>query len=843
VTERVPATHRTFPGRPGVPGPARAASWSSLRLVGVLFFFSGAAGLVYELTWVRLFSVVFGSSTHAIAVVLALFMLGLALGALLLGRLSDRWREPLLLYGVIELAIAGSGAMVPRLVRAAEPAIALLYQSGIPPLPRLTALRLVLATVTMIVPTALMGATLPVIGKHVIRRTQDIGEKISLLYGLNTLGAVLGCSLGGFYLIRVFGVTTSSYLASGVNATIGLVAILAWRHEHRWLALLRDDRVARSVGPGPRPREAGRPPGAAGDPHSGRLRLAVLGALFVSGFAALSYQILWSRMLGFVLQLGTSTYAFTIVLTVFLAGLGIGGLVHAWWAREIDDPVGVFGLLQVLVAASVLGGVLLLAPTDATRFVEDFWLEGFYRAGSLILPPAVLMGISFPLACRIVSGSPQTLGGTVGAAYAINTAGAVLGPLFTGFLFIPLVGTEGTLKVAASAGVLTGLALIMLGPGRSGLGRVRLPLVGATLLALALVDVSSTQLLLRWFNPRRDPVVYFWEGASGSLLATRLGDGIHLVIGGSVGAGSTPPYQRTDELLAYIPLLLHPAPRDVAVVGFGTGRTAGLYGEHPSVRRVDVVEIAQGAFDAGRDVFASFNRGVLANPKVRPVLDDGFNFMKYAPGRYDVVSIDPFTPRDPGSARLYTDDFLRSVKERLNEAGIVVMWAYPPRVRTSSFRLALKTFQAVFPWATVWTSPVDQMVLFVGAPRALRFDAADLADRLAARPPQDRYPYHLEGVDDFVRRLWLDESAVRDVVASETRAVFTVDRPNLEFVYLTDRSRAVDPRGRRPGKVAGPPGRAKQRAMRSHATGRALDLPFELRLPAQEIRLDAPHDE
>src|SRR5262249_50095280 len=160
--------------------------------------------------------------------------------------------------------------------------------------------------------------------------------------------------------------------------------------------------------------------------------------------------------------------------------------------------------------------------------------------------PAILMGIGFPLACRIVSESPETLGGTVGAAYAMNTAGSVLGPLLTGFLLIPWLGTEGTLKVAATARVLTRLRLVMLGRRRNGPGRARLPVVVTTLLALLLVDVSRTELLLRWFNPRRDPVVYFWEGASGSLLATRLGDGIHLVIGGSVGAGSTTPYQRTD---------------------------------------------------------------------------------------------------------------------------------------------------------------------------------------------------------------------------------------------------------------------------------------------------------
>jgi spermidine synthase len=190
-------------------------------------------------------------------------------------------------------------------------------------------------------------------------------------------------------------------------------------------------------------------------------------------------------------------------------------------------------------------------------------------------------------------------------------------------------------------------------------------------------------------------------------------------------------------------------------------------------------------------VFASFNRGALSNPKVTTVLDDGFNFMKYGRNRYDVISLDPFTPRDPGSARLYTREFLLSVRDRLKEGGIVVLWAYPATVRTASFRVALKTFQAVFPHATVWTSPVDNMLLFVATPVPLKLDTADLAARLAARPQSKDYRYHIESAEDFRSLLLFDEAAVRRIVALEDRPLFTVDRPNLEFLYLNDPSPAL----------------------------------------------------
>jgi spermidine synthase len=654
--------------------------------------------------------------------------------------------------------------------------------SGTADLATLTIVRTALAAAVMIVPTTLMGATLPIISDCFVRQTRNIGARVGLLYAVNTLGAVIGCLLSGVWLMRWLGVTNSSYLASALNVAIGAIAIL-------W--------AGRSIR---RPRQTS----GAGAERVGPIVLtrglapwlAILAALFVSGFTALSYEVIWSRVLGFVFAMGTSAYAFTIVLAVVLAGLGLGSLLYAWWAADIDDSVRLFGLVQMLVGGTAFAAIFLFAQWNSPRFLEvsrEGWINDFVRALFLTATPSVLMGVGFPLACRIIAQDAKTLGRPLGLAYGVNTLGCVLGPLVTGFLLIPALGTEATLKVMITANVLTGVALWTgAGSRDAALDRFRLAWAGAIVAAILAVDTSRTELVLNLFNVGNDEVVYFREGSSDSVLATRRPDGIQLIVGGSVGAGSTPPYQRTDELLAYIPLLLHSAPRDVAVVGFGTGRTSGLYAEHPVVERVDVIEIAEGALASGRDVFASFNRGALANPKVTTILDDGFNFMKYGRAAYDVVSLDPFSPRNPGSARLYTRDFLRSVKARLKEDGVVVMWAYPSSVRMASFTLALKTFQSVFPHATVWTSPVDGMFLFVATPQRLRFDESDLATRLAARPSQDRYSYHIRDAADFIGRLFLDEEAVGPIAALAQEPVFTVDRPNLEFIYLRDRSPALD---------------------------------------------------
>lgn len=759
---------------------------NSLGFIASIFCLSGAAGLIYEISWVRLFSVLFGNSTHAIAVVVAIFMTGLAAGSAIFGWIGDRSANPLRLYGTIELGIAGSAVLVPHFLREAEPLIASLYSAGSPSLGTLILVRCLIASVILMVPTTLMGGTLPIISKHLVKHLKEVGSRVGLLYGLNTFGAVVGCMLTGVVFIRYLGARNSTYLACCLNASIGAAAILAPSPHLSSLATHgRKPAGTQPLGPG-------RVPGR------GFQLGFVLVVFFVSGFTALSYELIWTRILGFLLQLGTSTYAFTIILTVFLAGLGIGALVYAGWSKQIRDAVTVFGSLQMLIGTSALVSLFLLARWTSPGFPDlsrQYWLNDILKAAVLMLVPTILMGSSFPLGCRVVTESTATVGRSVGQAYALNLLGSVAGPLVTGFLLIPRMGSETVLQVMVIANLLAGLLVVLVNLGPRGmLGR--LGPVATILLLLGYMHVTEASPVLQLLNTRREQVVYFKEGSSDSLLATRLRDGIHLIVGGNVGAGSTPTYQRTDELLAYLPLLLHPKPRQVAVICFGTGRTAGLFAQHPSVEGIDVVEVAQGSFDAGRAMFGGFNANVLSSPKVRPILDDGFNFMKYASSRYDVISIDPFSPRDTGSARLYTSDFLHFAKTRLNTGGLVVMWAFPSRVRMGSFMVALKTFQAVFPNTTVWLSPVDGHVLFLATPEPLLFDVADLADRLEARPRQARYPYHVTDLATFLSLFFLDETAVRELIAAEASPLFTVDRPNLEFIYLTDRSQFLGPEWR-----------------------------------------------
>lgn len=742
---------------------------------GTVFLLSGAAALIYEVTWVRLFSVVFGNSTHAISTVLAVFMGGLAVGSYLFGRWTDRVREPLRLYGLIELGIAATAFLVPHALRWAEPLFVALYQEEIPPLVPLTMLRAALAVGILSLPTVLMGGTLPVLSRCFVHRLGHLGGRIGFLYGMNTLGAVCGCALAGFLLIRYVGVAASSYVACAINVAIGVAALF----------LARPSGAVTEVTDEPRPAA----PQSPAQP-SGLLSAVLLLAFFVSGFTALSYEIIWTRVLSFVFRSGMSSYAFTLMLSLFLLGISVGSLVYSRWLSRYASQVRLLGILEILIGLSVpCCLVFLLAASRAPSGpVGGASFPGMvFQAGLVVLLPTLLFGMAFPLACRLTTGSISGLGHSLGRAYALNTIGAVLGPLATGFLLIPTLGSETSLKAMVAANLLLGAGFLLLEHGRR-------PVVDSVLVlsvpcAVILLFLVRSGIVLGVLNHEQEPVVFFEEGPATSVLVTRAGEEVKLNVGGTVGAGTLLRFRGTTELLAHGPLALHSDPRRVAVIGFGTGRTAGFFARHPGIERVDVVEISDSVFHIGRKLFGSYNQQVLDDPKTTAVLDDGFNFLKYTGNRYDIVSLDPFTPHTPGSARLYSRDCLEHVRDRLEPGGIAILWALPRWTRWRSFLTALKTFHLVFPHSTVWLTPGREYLVFLGTPGKLEIDVGGFEAHLAARPElPGSDAYVIRDATDMLRCFFLDEDAVRRIVASEDCPVFTVEHPVLEFLIHTDDS-------------------------------------------------------
>lgn len=745
--------------------------------IATVFFLSGAAGLIYEITWVRLFSVLFGNSTYAISVVVSVFMGGLALGSYLFGKWIDERRNPFRIYGLIEIGIAISAFLVPFFLRLAEPLIFSLYQTDMVPLARITFVRTLIAVVIMILPTALMGATLPIVSKYFVRGLKEVGGKVGFLYGLNTLGAVIGCFLTGFFFIRYLGVTNSIYLACGMNGMIGLAVLFYDYAFHPLPAVLSEssEKPLKEVTAQPR-----------------FFPFFVLIAFFISGFTALSYEVIWARILGFILQRGMSIYAFTVMLTLFLAGLGLGSLIYSRWFSKRGNPIRLFGILEILIGISVFACLFFMAKWNTAawlKFKNLFFINHFLKASLLMFVPTLIMGIAFPLVCRLITENFAKLGSSVGKAYAVNTLGSVLGPLATGFVLIPYLGSEISLKMMVTSNLLVGLILVTLFSQRTHGYLFKAVLAVPVCLFVIFLHSYKTQLVLDFFNVSKEKVVYFKEGSSASVMATEAENGISLNVGGTVGAGTLRSFRETTELLAYIPLLLHKDPRDVAVVGFGTGRTPGFYAQHPSVKHVDMVEISESVFEVGREFFSSYNQDVLNSPKAKAFIDDGFNFMKYTQNRYDVISLDPFTPHNPGSARLYSKDFLEYCKSKLKKDGLVILWTLPSWSRSKSFGVALNTFHSVFPHTTVWLTPNKKFFIFLATPRPLQIDVSTVVDRLAARPElRGRYPYVIKDLPQFLGSFFLDEKGVQNVVSSEKLPFFTLERPNLEFLIHTDTS-------------------------------------------------------
>ncbi|MFH1263860.1 MAG: fused MFS/spermidine synthase [Pseudomonadota bacterium] len=735
-----------------------------------MVFFSGGCALMYEITWGRMFSVLFGNTTYALSAVVAVFMGGLALGGVVLGRKADQIHRPLLMYAAVETGIGITAFLVPLLLKAADPLLAMLYTSGNIAPWKLLAVRLAVSVPVLIVPTMLIGATFPVVSKLAVRSAEEVGRRIGLFYALNTFGAMIGCALTGFYLLPSLGVIGSSYLAAVMNLAIGGAAFLLHTLETRTEQATFDPETNFSNE----------------FPTSPKAARLILVALFVSGFASLSYELLWSRVLGAVFLTGMSIVAFTAVVTIFLGGIAAGSFLYSQTARRIRSPVHTLGLLHIVIACSVFVFFWLIAQERFAPPPLGFqnWSARYVKAMVLMAVPTLLLGYVFPMACDLVTDNRKVLGRTVGRAYAVNTAGCVLGPLVTGFFLIPRFGSEATLKGMVAAGLVVGVLLLF----HDGFffEHRRLRMAGAlAFLTLSFLLIEGPRgILVRLMNSLNAPVVYFSEGPSGTYLAYQAKDGIKLLVGGMYGAGSTPKLATGNEMAAYLPLLLHPSPTDVAAICFGTGRTSGLFARNPRVRRVDIVEIMEETIKGGEVLFSSYNQDVLHSPKVNVFLDDAFNFIKHTPRRYDVISVDAFMPRHAGSARLYTRDFLEFARRQLKPKGLVTLWAGPGLIHRRAFLLALKTFRSVFPHATVWRSPDNAFLFFVGSMEPIHLDAKEIQKRLSARPSSGEYPYRITDASQFANLLVMDESAAETFADLNELPLFTVDRPNLEYLFL-----------------------------------------------------------
>jgi len=744
-----------------------------IRLAAGLFFLSGNAALIYEVLWTRQLGLVFGATTQAASAVLAAYMAGLALGAATGGRWADRTANPLRLFGVLEAGIGVAGLALPwaiaRLPALYAPVVGTEAGTG-------TMVALVRFGMTfglLLGPTLLMGATFPVLARAVgAADARTLGH----LYAANTFGAVAGTLTAGFLLIARLGVAGTSAFAAMLNLAVALVAVV----------------LAARPGEG-HPSSAGEPPGGPGpaaESVAGLPRATAIALLALSGATTLGTEILWTRVL--VFPLWSTTYAFASMLGAFLAGLALGGAVAARWLAAARQPRRVIACVQGLLGMALLIPVACAGITQAAFGAIQNWALGDWalsisaHVGAvflLLLPQTFLAGAAYPLLLREAARGAPGLGAGVGGGVFANTLGATAGATAIAHGAIPALGILPAFAILGTVWAGVGVTL-----GLRGLGRTRGPAIAAGVgVAAILTGLAWGPLAAARPNPFDDltrayapgaRILAYREGVESTVSVVQLKTGPRVLrINGFEAAGFRGDRYAYMQLMAHLPLLLHPAPRDVLVISFGTGTTAGAAARHP-LAALDLVDLDPGVFSTA-DHFVAVNHRVLQDPRVRAIVNDGRNFLALTRRRYDAITLEPMPPTFAGMVNLYSRDFYALARTRLRPGGIMCQWVPFHLMSLDESLEVLRTFHEVFPQSTLWMHEGGSFVIGIAGDR-LVVDAGRLAAGLAT--PGIRDDLAGAGVGSLVPLLNLlawGPDTLR--AAAADAAIVTDDRPSIEF--------------------------------------------------------------
>ena len=721
------------------------------RLFLLIYFLSGAAALVYEVVWSRLLVLHMGNTVAGIGTVLAAFMGGLAGGAALGSRFAFRLprEQALRFYALLECAIAACAVLVPLALSALQPLLAAAYADGDGGA-WFGLSRLLSSLAILLAPTAAMGATFPLAVRWFAGRAEDAGTETGALYALNTLGAALGAGLTGFVLLPWLGLRGATLVGVAINVAVGAGALGLARYPvgpRRTLPATAPAapptagrRVARRGSR--RPARAGHGPAGAGDravagrladssPLVGRTWLAA-SALGLSGFVALTWQVAWTRILALIV--GPTTYAFSAMLTTFIGGLACGAALGARLTRRPRYRIVWLGTTLILAALGTFGALRLIAPLSLTMaraaaepdalFASVMAVQVTLAAG-LLLPMTIALGAAFPLAVAVAARREETVALDAGIVYAANTVGAIAGALVGSFVLIPFLGLQQTV-LAASALAIAGGSLLLLAAEVGWRPRFAAAAVALASLGVGAALPDWNRALLSsgaYWNvsdvPTQDlqaaleagEVLYYDEGAAGTVSVRRTAGSLTLAIDGKVDASNAAD-MLTQSLLAHVPLLLHPDPRDVGIIGLGSGVTLGAALRHP-IRRADMLEISPQVVEASA-WFEAENHAALEDPRTRLILADGRSHLLLSSQRYDVIVSEPSNPWMAGVATLFTREFFQAARSRLKPGGILCQWAHTYGIRDEDLRSITRTFLSVFPEGAMWLVG-DGDVLLIGS--------------------------------------------------------------------------------------------------------------------------------
>ena len=754
-----------------------------LPLLVILFFFSGACALVYQVMWLRLLSLVFGVTVYAASTVLAGFMAGLGLGSFVGGRLAGRLTRPLAAFGVVEVLVGITAFTTPFVLDRLTQLWIAVHDDLPNSLAAVTVIRFVVAFLVLIVPTSLMGATLPLVVKSAIASADRVGGKIGVLYAINTTGAILGALVAGFYFIAELGVARSFQIAAATNVAIGVAALIASSFV-RVAPPTPSAPPARTAPPAPMTAPAAMPP-----------RQLVLWVFFVSGIMSLALEIIWFRIL--VVFLRPTAYAFTIMLACVLAGIAIGSAIAAPLLRGRRNWLPLLAVIQALIGVAAVLSFNALTRTQqaveaATPWFERLGLNTYLAplvVSSMIamLPTTILLGLAFPIGLTVWAGDEAGAHTSrrVGVFYTLNVFGAILGSVLAGFILLPQLGSRWSLTAAAALATASSVLLAL--SIRRSHPRIATPLAAgavALYLAGAALAVDPFDVALERFH-RRETLLWREEGAQTTVAVhDRHGDAPMRVmyLDGNHQANDSPATAFIHHRIGALPTMLHQRPATALVIGLGGGATPGAVARLNVA--VDVVELS-GAVVRGSQFFKNINFDLLARPNVRLRVDDGRNFLLMNRKKYDVITADIILPRHAGAGALYSREYFELVRRSLADGGLVMQWNGGDSA--TEYKLLMRTFMAVFPHVTLW----GDGSLMLGSTRPFTLSRTAYEAR---RATFEQFPWDVA----TLKRIYV-------AGAEEVRAfvgdgpVLTDDRPVIEYFLSLPRHDGAPGYTGRPG--------------------------------------------
>ena len=766
-----------------------AYSRQTISLIALCFIFSGATGLIYEVLWARLLGLVFGATTLAVSTVLAAFMGGLALGSAFASRYGPRLVRPLRVYGLLEIVIAIYALLVPMLFHAVDRVYPIIWQQFHPGYFAFSVWRFLLSSLLLLIPTTLMGATLPVLSQAIVHSHGPDASSVTRLYACNLAGAILGTLMAGFVLLPTLGIKTTIVVAAGLNVLVGAIAILAEQNSSKQQKRLRQV-VA----------ESATAPVKTINGHSFWMAAAA-----VSGFVTISTQVAWTRLLTMVI--GSSTYAFSLVVSLFLIGLAggawiVGRAKFTAWLRRAVLLTELLTALSLFLSLFVVNWIPVLLVSLGLRLSVTSWFGllalQILCAGVLILLPSILMGMVMPLVLMWASSNTKSAVALVGRTYAVNTVGAIGGAFVTGFILIPRTSTKFTLLFAAALCLIVGgwayetpkvdpassAAPALKRAGAIGLTAVAvlILLIFAPRLNLADLSIGAYDSLIRLLAQTREGVtqgsanqardahklLMFEEGTT-STVSVREDEGtISMAINGRTNASDSVFDMPTQVMLAQIPILIAPHPARGLVIGFATGVSVGAMLQSP-IESVTCVELERATI-AGSRFFEHVNNKPLLDQRVKLVIDDARTYLRITPERYDIIASEPSHPWVPGVANLFTREFFQIGRESLSEDGVFVQWLQIYQLSTDSMRSVLATYKSVFPHVMVFRvggASKGKDLILVGSNKPLNLDR--LAERMNDRRVSGELRrVNVNSVEEFKEWFVCDESILVPAVAGAT---------------------------------------------------------------------------